>query len=384
MRQIRVVLKTGVACITLLVSVGVSAEAPLSFSEKVNKVFSHINNDNTPGCSVGVIERGKFIHKAGYGMANLEVGAKLTPDSVFRMASISKQFTAASVLLLAEEGKISLDEDIRAYLPELPEYDGKVTVRSMIGHYSGMGDFDMISGEILGESNEGVIELRSAAGGPFRLGNQDYLTIKEFYDVVKQAPLANKPDTKFEYSNFAYFLLSMLVEEQSGKTLRQYADEHIFKPLSMGKTFFSDNPVEIVKDRASGYMPKEDGGYVTNMTNLFFVGDGGLHTSVNDFLKWDQNFYQPQVGKNPEEFIAHMNTPNSHHKAEDLLYANGQFIGEIEGRNAIFHSGGWLGASTFYVRFKQDDFSVVTLCNNPMAKAGKYAKEVVKIYFDDK
>jgi CubicO group peptidase (beta-lactamase class C family) len=352
------------------------------FSEEVDRIFAAVDKSDAPGCAVAVIGKGEFIHKAGYGMANLELDVPLTPESVFRMASVSKQFTAAAVLLLADQGLVDLDEDIRTYLPELPDYGAEVTVRAMLGHFSGMGDYDLIASSYEGEKAQDALDLKSAAGGDFRLGNEDYLTIREFYDVVKKVPLSHQPDTKFQYSNLAYFLLSMLVEERSGMSLRNYAEKHIFTPLDMGNSFFSDDGIELIKNRAYGYKPNKEGVYVNDMTNLFWVGDGGLHTTVVDLIKWDGNFYNPLIGKNPKAFAELMNTPNSQHIARNDLYANGQFAGKIEAHDVFRHSGGWLGFSTFYARFQEDKFSVAVLCNDASQKPEDYAAKIARLYFN--
>ncbi|MBL4602190.1 MAG: beta-lactamase family protein [Emcibacteraceae bacterium] len=353
-----------------------------NFIEKIDNIFSDISKQSAPGCSVGVIHNGSFIHKAGYGMANLEHNIALGGNTVFRMASISKQFTAMAVLNMAQDGIINLDEDIRTYLPELNDYGHKVSIRSMLGHYSGMGDYDLIASSYEGEQAEDSANLRSVAGGPYRLGNEDYLTNDEFYEVVKHIKLIYPPETKMVYSNLAYYLLSILVEKQTGLSLRQYSKKHIFEPLAMNDTLFSDNGVEIIKNRASGYAPREDGGFKIDMTNLFIVGDGGLHTSVNDFLKWDQNFYKPRVGKNPAELVKQLNTPTSEFKFGENFYANGQSVTTIDGHRAFAHSGGWLGTSTYYIRFPDDKFSVVTLCNNVNQSPSDHSKAIAKLYFD--
>jgi CubicO group peptidase (beta-lactamase class C family) len=369
--------------LSLFVGLFISSSAiATDVNDSIDKIFSKIVQQNAPGCNVGIIKDGAFIVKAGYGLANMELGVPLDGNQVHRMASVSKQFTAMAVLLLAEEGKIDLNADIRSYLTDLNEYDETVTVRSMLGHYSGMGDYDLIAGSYEGEKAEGGIVLRSAAGGEFRLGNEDYLTIKEFYDLVKTVPLALKPEQKFQYSNLAYFLLSMLVEEVSGKSLRDYAEDKIFKPLGMTSTFFSDDPVEIVKNRATGYKKNKDGSYITDMTNLFWVGDGGLHTNLDDLLKWDQNFYEPKVGKNPGKLLEIMNTPNSAHKSKNNVYANGQFVGETLGRKSYSHSGGWLGTSTYYSRFPKEKFSLVMMCNDVSLKVGNIRKNILELYFN--
>ncbi|MCJ8321889.1 MAG: beta-lactamase family protein [Colwellia sp.] len=354
------------------------------FNDSIDKIFSSIEQQNSPGCNVGLIKEGSFIHKTGYGLANLELNVPLDGMQVHRMASVSKQFTAMAVLLLAEEGVIDLDANISTYLKELNDYGEIVTVRSMLGHYSGMGDYDLIAGSYEGKKAKGGIDLKSVAGNDFRLGNEDYLTIKEFYDVVKTVPLALKPEQKLQYSNLAYFLLSMLVEEVSGKSLRDYADEKIFKPLDMTNTFFSDNPVEIVKNRATGYKKNKEGNYITDMTNLFWVGDGGLHTNLDDLLKWDQNFYTPKVGKEPIKLMELMNKQNSSYEISSKVYANGQFVGETLGRKSYAHGGGWLGASTYYIRFPEEKFSLVMLCNDVSLKAGTIRKKILELYFNGK
>lgn len=348
----------------------------------IKKVFASRVSETTPGCNLGVIKNQQLIHKAGYGLANLEMNVPLDGSQVHRMASVSKQFTAMAVLLLAEEGKIDLDADIHTYLKDLRDYGELVTIRAMLGHVSGMGDYDLIAGSYEGEKAKGSIDIKSVAGGDFRLGNEDYLTISEFYDVVKTVPLALKPNQQFQYSNLAYFLLSMLVEEVSGKSLRIYADENIFQPLGMAHTFFSDYPVEIIKNRAMGYGKNELGDYINEMTNLFWVGDGGLHTNLEDMLKWDQNFYAPKVGNNPSKLIAEMNTPNSHFKANKSTYANGQFAGKTMGRLSYAHSGGWLGTSTYYVRFPEEQTSFALMCNDSSLDLKGLTNEIIALYFE--
>ncbi len=352
------------------------------FNTQVDFIFSSMNNGREPGCSVGVIENGLLIHKSGYGLANLELGIELGGDNVHRMGSVSKQFTAMAVLLLWEEKKVNLEEDIRTYLPELRNYGERVTVNSMLGHFSGMADYDYITGGKKGIV-DGGLNIRSVAGGPFRLGNEDYLTIEEFYDVVKEAGLRRPPNTQWEYSNLAYFLLSMLVEEVSGESLREYAKSRIFEPLEMTNTFFSDEPTEIVNNRASGYIPSPDGnGYVIDMTNLFWVGDGGLHTTVEDMAKWDKNFYEPKVGLDPIQLLQLFNSPNSDFDDSGHLYANGQFITEKGRRKSFSHSGNWLGTSTHYARFPNEQFSTIVLCNDASLSARYLSRRIADVYFN--
>lgn len=350
------------------------------FTDKIDGVFSDIDSA-APGCSVGVIAGGELVHQRGYGLANLELDVPLNGNNVHRIGSVSKQFTAMAVLLLAEEGKLDLTADIHRYLPDLVDYGSTVTINAMLGHVSGMADYDYVSG---GEEGDvaGGLNIKSAAGGPFRIGNEDYLTIDEFFEVVKQVPLRHPPNQEFAYSNLAYFLLSMLVEEVSGESLRDYAHRRIFEPLAMNDTFFSDDPVEIVKNRASGYRPEGDG-YVTDMTNLFWVGDGGLHTTVGDLAKWDAHFYSPSIGNNPTQLMQQFLTPNSDLPAfsENSLYANGQAIDTVNGRQRVFHGGGWLGVTTFYARYPEEKYSSIILCNDVSLSPFEFSQAIDELYF---
>lgn len=347
----------------LLATSALPVTAQEDVGRQLDTLFSGIGTE-APGCTVGLASDGHWLRKTGYGLANLELNVPLDGSQVHRMGSVSKQFTAMAVLLLAEEGKIDLEEDIHRYLPRLRDYDATVTVNAMLGHVAGMGDYDLIAGSYEGPKAANAVALTSAAGGEFRLGNEDYLTIDEFYAVVQQVPLAQQPGEGFLYSNLAYFLLSMLVEEVSGESLRAYANRRIFKPLGMDSTFFSDMPVEIVRNRAYGYKQAENGEYVNDMTNLFWVGDGGLHTNLEDMLKWDQNFYEPRIGDNPQALIEAMNRPNSAHGNDGRLYANGQVVSEIDGQRFFSHSGGWLGTTTFYARFPDTHRSLMMMCND--------------------
>ena len=347
--------------------VSTSSHANTLSKAEIDNVFSEIKL-TSPGCSIGVIKDGKLVHKAGYGLANMELNVLLDGSHVHRIASVSKQFTGMAVLLLAEEGKIDLNADIRKYLPELRDYKASVTINAMLGHFSGMGDYDFVDAEL----DKDALKLKSTMGGEFRLGKEDYLTIEEFYDYVKTVPLRNKPNTEFRYSNYAYFLLSMLVERVSGESLRDYSEARIFKPLGMSRTFFSDEPTEIVRNRADGYSKNKEGEYFTNMTNLFWVGDGGLHTTVEDMAKWDAYFYNPTLGKEPEKLLAQFMRPNNAEiTMEGQKYANGQFISMNNGIEIISHSGGWLGTVTNYERIPEKNYSSIVFCNDTSVNMDK-------------
>lgn len=331
-----------------------------SFESRIDAIFADFDASGVPGCAVGVIHAGKYVHAKGYGMANLEHGIPIGTASIFRIGSVSKQFTAAAIAILAVRGEIDLDADVHEYLPELRDYDAPVTIRQMVHHISGMGEYE---GEFTYEIRDGV---------PFRFGNEDYWTIEEFYAQVAKQPLALPPGQEYRYSNIAYFLLSQVVERVSGQTLRQFAEKEIFVPLGMRATFFNDEVNGIVPNRADGYRPAEGGGFEIFMTNLSWVGDGGIYTSLDDFIHWDRAFMNSDVpgGEQVESLMLEPHpvtiaTMDPGSLDEGAGYGFGLDIGTWNGRRVHAHSGSWVGFVAFYARFPDDDTSILLFCNRP-------------------
>ena len=336
-------------------------------AQEVGALFAAKSVDNsTPGCAVGVIESGHWALRKSYGMANLEHAIPITGKSIFRTGSLGKQFTAAAIALLAEEGKLDVDADIHGYLPDLPDYGYKVTVRQMIHHVSGIPDYE-----------EGLPALKTTDGEDLELENKDYLSISEFYERVKTIPLFAPPETEFAYSNTAYFLLSQIVEAVSGQTLREYAQANIFTKLGMNDSFFNDEVNDVVKNRVDGYHRNEDGSYTIYMTNLSWVGDGGVYTNLDDWLKWDQNFYHNILGNTGDDFVRLMEQPYS----VSGEYAWGQNVGEYRGLKQVAHTGSWVGFTTVYMRFPEHQTSMVIFCNSNVVTSG-IGREVRDLVLD--
>lgn len=333
------------------------ALADADLSKAIDNVFADIVADSQPGCAAGVIHNGEYIHKAGYGLANLEYGMPITSQTAFRMGSVSKQFTAMAIAILAERGDLDLDADVHEYLPDLIDYGHEVTIRQMVHHIAGMGDYDHEA-------------LRKPDGSEFRFGNEDYSTIDEFYQMVAKADLIHEPGSKYEYSNLAYFLLSQVVESVSGKTLREFAAEEVFGRLDMGKSRFNDNVNQLVRNRADGYRLMDDGTWEIFMTNLSYVGDGGVYTNLDDFIKWDQNFYDNKLGKGGQSLITTITTPHpdtieyTEEGPRNVNYAFGLRVDEVNGEFMIGHNGGWVAFSTMYNRYPDLNLSVVVFCNS--------------------
>lgn len=352
-------------CVVSITACTKPASQPDAESQGVDALFADVAPQRQPGCSAGVIHRGEFVHRAGYGAASLDYGVPLSAHSVFRIGSVSKQFTAMALLLLQEEGKLSLDDDVHKYLPQLVDFGYPVTLRQMLFHTSGMSDYEGDQLDVFDNMN----------GDKFRWGNEDYLTIPEFLDRLATVQLRTPPDTEYRYSNSAYFLLSQVVEAASGESLREYAKRRIFEPLGMRQTLFNDNTNRVIPDRATGYRLNADGEYEIYETNLAWVGDGGIYTSIDDFIHWDQNFYANALGERRQAMVDEMERPSALEN-----YGLGVGIGDWQGFRTVQHSGSWVAFNTFYVRIPELEFSVVVFCNTEEIDAGDISDRILDIY----
>ncbi len=335
-----------------------------AFTDKVDNLFIQWNKPDSPGCALGIIKDGKLIYKRGYGMANLEYGIPITSQSVFRIGSTSKQFSSMCMLLLEEEGKLSLDDDIRKYIPELPEYEAPITIRHLLHHTSGVRDY---------------LTLMTLAGER----EDDFFTNEEVVGLLaRQKELNFPPGEEHLYSNSGYFLLSIITKRITGESMSLYAQKNIFVPLGMANTHFHDDHTSIVKNRASGYLPREENGFKISMTTLDMIGDGGIFTCVDDLLLWDQNFYRNKLGKGRQELIEKIITPGVLNSGEKLDYALGLRNSSYKGRQMISHGGAFVGFRAEMIRFPEDRFSVIVLANLGTINPTQLARDVADIYFD--
>ncbi|HEV2663836.1 MAG TPA: serine hydrolase domain-containing protein, partial [Blastocatellia bacterium] len=334
-----------------------------SLNAKVDAIFAQYDKPDSPGCALGVIKDGKLVYARGYGMANLEHNIPNGPKLIYDIASISKQFTAASILLLAGQGKLSLDDDVRKHIPELPAYQKPITILHMIHHTSGLRDYP---------------GLFSMAGVNF----DDTTTEKDALDIiVRQKGLNFTPGDEWLYSNSGYFLLSIIIKRASGKSLAVFAKENIFDPLGMRHTLILDDHKKIVPMRATGYSPNPRGGFQIEMSNFEQTGDGAVQTSVEDLLLWDQNFYEPKVGG--KTFLDQMHAVGALNNGEKHRYASGLFIREYKGLRQIDHGGGWAGYRSMLARFPDQKFSVACLCNLTTVNPSALVSQVADIYLAD-
>jgi CubicO group peptidase (beta-lactamase class C family) len=331
---------------------------------RVDSVFAQYDNTRSPGCALGVIRDGQFVFQGGYGMANLEYGIPNSPATVFRIGSTSKQFTAAAIALLAAEGKLSLDDNIRRFLPEMRDYGAPVTIRQLLHHTSGVRDYLM---------------LMNLAG---RRGDDWYTDDDVVAMIVRQRELNFEPGEQMLYSNSGYFLLSQIVKRASGMSLREYAAERIFGPLGMEHTHFHDDHSEVVANRASGYAPAEGSGFRISMTTLDMVGDGGVFTTVEDLYHWDQNFYDPKVGG--QRLLDHLLTRGVLSNGDTLNYALGLGHAEYRGLHVVRHGGAFVGFRAEILRFPAERFTVICLCNLSTAPASRLAERVADVYLENR
>jgi len=337
--------------------------SPGQLNEKVDKLFAQWDKPDSPGCSIGVIKDGKLVYKRGYGSANLDYNVPLTSESVFYIASTSKQFTAASVLLLVRRGKIALDDDIHKYFPELPKYEALITVNHLVHHTSGVRDYL----ELMGMAGRKMDE-------PF--GNEEAVEL-----IARQKGLNFKPGEKFSYSNSNYVLMAEIVRRASGKSLREFADENIFRPLGMTNTHFNDDRTMIVKNRVVSYAPVSPGRYTQFIKTIEAMGDGNLLTTVEDLAKWDENFYDNKVGG--EGFSQQMLTRTKLNNGEEIPYAFGLANEVYKGLKAVAHGGGFMGFRTEMIRFPEQRFTAICLCNVGSANPGALARQMADIYLAD-
>lgn len=328
---------------------------------KVDKVFEKWNKPESPGCAVGVYKDAKIIYKHGYGMANLNDDVPITPGTVFHVASMSKQFTAASILLLAKEGKLSLDDDVHKYLPELPDFEERITLRHLLHHTSGLRD---------------QWALLGLAGWRY---SQDLITDEDVMSVmVHQKALNFKPGEKFMYSNTGFTLLALVVKRVSGMSLREFSTKNIFEPLGMTHTHFRDDHEEVIKHEAPGY--EQDGPdkpFRMSLTNFDTTGATSLHTTVEDLELWDENFYHPRVGG--PELIQQMLQRGKLNNGKDQDYASGLVIGTYRGLPVVDHGGADAGYRSDFARFPEQHFSAAVLCNFADTNPSKLVHQVADI-----
>lgn len=327
-------------------------------SARVDKLFERWDKPDSAGCALGVFKDRKVIFERGYGMADLEHNAAITPRTLFDIGSIAKQFTALAILLLVQQGKLSLDDDVRRYVPEVPDYGVKITLRHLLYHTSGLRNHFLL------------YQLRGWRWGDLE-SRADALNM-----VGRQKELNFKPGEEHSYTNTGYFLLGEVVQRVSGMRLRDFVALNIFKPLEMNDSRIHDDVSLIMKNRAWGYNGAKNNVWTNNITRSEEVGDSNVYTTIHDFMRWDQNFYHQQVGG---EAVAQMLKPGALNSGRILKYAAGLRLGEYKGLRLVSHAGS-TSSRAEYLQFPDQHFSVACFCNSGSIDPSDLARKVADIY----
>jgi len=333
----------------------------------IDHIFAEWNTSNTPGCALGIMKDGQLIYAKGYGMANLEYDIPNSPSSVFRIASTSKQFTAACITLLVEQGKLSLDKTLKEIYQDFPDYSKKITIQHLLNHTSGLRDY---------------LQISFLKG----LGDNDFYQDKDIMKwLVNQSNLNFEPGNEFLYSNSGYWLLGQIVQETTGMNMADFAKKELFKPLGMSNTHFHNDHTKIVKNRASGYLPnsKDDkDGFQISMTTLEVIGDGGIFTTINDIKKWDDAFYDSSILS--KKFWEMMTEQAVLNNGEVIPYASGLFIDKYKGLKTISHAGEYVGFTAELLRFPDEHCSIAIFTNIGDVRPTDMAYQVANILLKEK
>ena len=334
--------------------------APVDAASQVQRIFAGFNHTDSPGCAVGASIEGVNVLSAVYGMADLEHSIALTPDSVFEPGSVTKQFTAAAVLLLAQDGKLSLDDPVRKYIPELPDYGSAITIGHLIHHTSGLRDWGSIA---------------AIGGWPRTTRANSNIHVLDI--ATRQKALNYSPGADYSYTNTGYNLLAILVGRVAGKSLSDFSRERIFVPLGMTSTEWRDDFHRIVRNRAIAY--SQTGGTTRQEMPLENAhGNGGLLTTIGDLLRWNRNFTEMKVGG--PAFVTAQHQQARLNNGRTIAYAAGLFVRSYKGLREVSHSGSTAGYRGWLGRYPDQGLSVAVLCNTSAANPGQLAHAVADIF----
>lgn len=332
-------------------------------TDRVDEVFAAYDTDDAPGMSVAVLRDGQTLYARGYGLASLEYGIPNGPETVFRIGSTSKQFTATCIAMLALRGELDLDADVRTWFPAMHEYESPVTVRHLVHHTSGIRDY---------------IELETLAWGRGELCVTPQQSIAA---IERQRGLAFAPGERYQYSNSNYLLLGEIVRRVSGETLAEFAEARVFGPLGMENSHYQDRHDRVVANRAFGYSQGPGGEWRLDITTLDHVGDGSVFTTVRDLALWDANFYGNRL-EGGEELLPLMHTTGVLNDGSELDYAFALGIDTYRGLRTVSHGGAWVGYRAQMTRFPDQRFTVICLANRSDVNPSTLCLRVADVYLE--
>lgn len=349
------------ACLLIAVATAPLARQNANPEARVDLIFEPWSARGAPGCAVSVMRGADVLFAKGYGDANLEYDVPITPASVFHVASVSKQFTAMAVALLVEDGRVSWDDDVRRYVPELPDFGAPITLRHLALHTSGIRD---------------QWSLLLMAG--WRWGG-DVITQGDVLDLLsRQGAVHFPPGSDYLYSNSGYTLLAVVVERVSGRTLREFTTARLFEPLGMTRTTFRDDHTMLVRDRAYAYESDRADGYRLSIPDFAVVGATSLFTTVEDLAHWNRNFQTAEVGG--RSVLEQLQERGTLAGGARISYGLGLAHGMHRGRRTIGHGGTDAGYRSEFLRFPEEDLGVAVLCNIRTADPGRLARDVADVF----
>ncbi|MFP4288437.1 MAG: serine hydrolase [Bacteroidales bacterium] len=331
-------------------------------AESIKKLLEDFDNNETPGGAVMVIREGEVIYEKAFGMANLTHNIPFEINTPTNIGSTSKQFTAMGIALLEERGLLSVNDDIRKYIPELPDLGDTVRIRHFLSHTSGYREY----------LNALMMSGRQIAD-PIRFGEIILL-------VQNQPELQNKPGESYNYNNTGYALLAEVIERVTEEDFTEWMKQNIFSPLGMNHTMVRKDPTQIIKGSAQGYSKTEEGNYIEQRDIYASRGAGGIYTTLPDLGKWIRNFSQPVVGD--ADLMEKLQTPFLFNNGDTMKYAYGLAIGELNGLKMIEHGGADVAHRSMLMMFPEIDGAVVTQSNNSDF-SGQIARKIARIFFAD-
>lgn len=349
--------------VLLLLAAAASSACAQDAAKRIDDLFQRWSKLDTPGAAVAVVRNGEVVFAKGYGAANLEYDIPIKPETVFHVASVSKQFTAMAIVLLEQDGKLSIDDEIHKHLPEVPDYGKPITIRQLLQHTSGIRD-----------------QWQTLGVAGWRL--DDVITQKQILRMLfRQKELNFEPGTRHLYSNGGYSLLAEIVGRVSGKPLPEFCDERIFQPLAMSRTHFHDDHRRIVRDRAVSYEGAGPASFRVAPLNYANVGATSLFTTAPDLAKWLDNFRTGKVGG--AKAIARLQEQAKLANGDTIPYALGVSVGMNRGLRTVSHSGGDAGYRSYVAWYPEQQFGVAVVSNLGSFNPGGLANQVAAVYLGD-
>ncbi|MBK8944643.1 MAG: beta-lactamase family protein [Ignavibacteriae bacterium] len=345
--------------IILLLQIIIISCGTISMENKIDNIFSEFQNELTPGVSVSVLKDEKLVYEKCFGFADLENKILIEPKTNFRLASITKQFTAFSILLLENEGKLSLSDSLTKFFPEFPKYGNIISIKNILQHTSGILDYkDFVNDDSIQVKDKDVLQI---------LMNQD----STYFE----------PGKKHRYSNSGYAILALIVEKLSGKTFAEFLNERIFKPLKMNNSIAYEKGISEIPNRAFGYVKTDTGFEFSDQSSTSAVlGDGGIYSSTIDLLKWNEEVENPTLL--PKEKFAQSFVKGKNNKGEEFDYGFGWRLDPYKNYKRIYHTGSTCGFSNIYMKIPELDLTVIILINIRDYDAKKYAEQITDLFIE--